>query len=71
MKTELEWVDSEVAKTWPEGILVLIWRPDRNQTSSGFVEVCQWFRPDWLASGSGYYLLKDKTLFAKLNLPPA
>ena len=62
----LLWHSPEVAKTWCEGSVVLVLRPDRTQTHSGFIETCQWFRPDLI---DGHYVRQGRTLFFKLADP--
>ena len=69
MKTKLagDWYDAETAKTWPEGSIVLIHRPEREHSYSGFLEETSWFRPDWVDS---YFTRRgEPTLFCLLAKP--
>jgi len=41
-----EWVTAEVARTWPEGIVVMVQRPWRSPGNHGWLELDPYFRPD-------------------------
>ncbi len=64
------WSKPATAKKWPEGIVVIIRRPDRPKDYNGAYELRQYFRPDWVDSefvrkrpGGG----KEPTEFARLT----
>ena len=59
------WVDEDVARCWPTGIIVLIHRLDRPNNHYRAVEVCGHFRPDWIGEERGYG--RQPTEFMRLS----
>ena len=43
-----KWEKPSVAKTWEEGITVLVHRPKRNRLHNGYLEIDNYFRPDYI-----------------------
>lgn len=48
------WYSATTAKKWPEGIIVIINRTERQSSVGNHVELTSWFRPDWVENERGY-----------------
>lgn len=67
MNVAVGWITKEEAAKLPEGIPVLVHRPERQPNFNGYLEAHAYFRPDLVLHQSSNYELGDKTLYLDLR----